>query len=114
VARLEDRLPDGLFDLVVSALAVHHLDGAAKADLCRRVGGSLARGGRLVIGDVVVPPSPRDQVTPINADFDTPSTVDDYLSWLAGAGLRGWVAWSDRDLAVLVAETRHTSRYART
>jgi len=27
VSRLEDELPPGPFDLVVSALAVHHLDG---------------------------------------------------------------------------------------
>src|SRR5262245_54437964 len=31
--RLEAPLPAGPFDLVVSALAVHHLDGPAKADL---------------------------------------------------------------------------------
>ena len=37
VSRLEDALPEGTFDLVVSALAVHHLDGAGKADLFARV-----------------------------------------------------------------------------
>src|SRR5439155_1010207 len=37
VGRLEDSLPPGPFDLVVSALAVHHLDSAAKRDLFRRV-----------------------------------------------------------------------------
>ena len=31
VADLSDPLPDGPFDLVVSALAIHHLDGAGKA-----------------------------------------------------------------------------------
>src|SRR5262245_43728121 len=31
--RLEDELPSGPFDLVVSALAVHHLDGAGKREL---------------------------------------------------------------------------------
>ncbi len=31
VRRLEDPLPEGPFDLIVSALAVHHLDGAEKA-----------------------------------------------------------------------------------
>src|SRR4051794_39394320 len=35
--RLEDPLPGGPFDLVVSALAVHHLDGPGKADLFRRI-----------------------------------------------------------------------------
>lgn len=33
LGRLEDALPAGPFDLVVSALAVHHLDGDGKADL---------------------------------------------------------------------------------
>ena len=33
VARLEDPLPPGPFDLVVSALAGHYLDGPTKADL---------------------------------------------------------------------------------
>ena len=33
VGRLEDPLPEGPFDLVVSALAVHHLEGTGKAGL---------------------------------------------------------------------------------
>ena len=37
VGRLEDPLPEGPFDLVVSALAVHHLEGTSKADLFRRI-----------------------------------------------------------------------------
>jgi tRNA (cmo5U34)-methyltransferase len=37
VSRLEDALPVGNIDLVVSALAVHHLDGAGKADLFARI-----------------------------------------------------------------------------
>jgi len=41
VARLEDGLPPGLFDLVASALAVHPLDAIQKADLFRRVAAAL-------------------------------------------------------------------------
>src|ERR1041384_74378 len=37
LAQLEDPLPEGPFDLVVSALAVHHLDGPGKQDLFRRI-----------------------------------------------------------------------------
>jgi tRNA (cmo5U34)-methyltransferase len=33
LGHLEDELPDGPFELVISALAVHHLDRAGKADL---------------------------------------------------------------------------------
>ena len=53
--RLEDELPEGPFDLVVSALAVHHLDGAGKRELFSRVAGVLRPGGLFVLGDVVVP-----------------------------------------------------------
>ena len=45
IARLEDPLPEGPFDLVVSALAVHHLDGPGKQDLFRRVAEVLEPGG---------------------------------------------------------------------
>src|SRR4051794_5258384 len=41
VGRLEDPLPPGPFDLAVSALAVHHLAGAAKGDLFARVAAAL-------------------------------------------------------------------------
>src|SRR5438309_11763293 len=37
LGRLEDPLPPGPFDLVVSVLAVHHLDAAGKSDLFNRV-----------------------------------------------------------------------------
>lgn len=104
VARLEDPLPPGPFDVVVSALAVHHLDGNAKAQLFRRVAGNLKSSGRLVIGDVVVPEDPSDAVTPIDCDYDTPDSVADQLSWLADAGLRPAIAWAERDLAVIVGE----------
>ena len=55
---------DGQFDLVFSALAVHHLDTAGMEDLFRRVAGVLSPGGRFVLGDVVVPRDPSDVVTP--------------------------------------------------
>lgn len=104
VARLEEPLPEGPFDVVVSVLAVHHLDGAGKAELFRSVAGRLAAGGRFVVGDVVVPEDPGDVVTPIDGDYDTPSRVADQLSWLTAAGLRARLAWAHRDLAVLVGE----------
>ncbi len=102
VAQLQDPLPEGPFDIVFSALAVHHLDGAEKADLFRRVTASLAPGGRFVLGDVVAPEDPADLVTPVDGDHDKPSSAEDQLRWLAAAGLRARVAWAHRDLAVLV------------
>jgi tRNA (cmo5U34)-methyltransferase len=104
VRRLEDPLPEGPFDLAVSALAVHHLDGDGKRDLFARVAARLAPGGRFVLADVVVPENPADAVTPIDGDYDTPSTIAEQLAWLTDAGLRPRVTWSHRDLAVIAAE----------
>jgi tRNA (cmo5U34)-methyltransferase len=103
LGRLEDPLPAGPFDVVVSALAVHHLDGPAKADLFGRVAALLGPGGRFVLADVVVPEDPADVVTPLDDGFDLPSSVADQLEWLAAVGLRAHVAWTHRDLAVIVA-----------
>jgi tRNA (cmo5U34)-methyltransferase len=103
VGRLEDPVPAGPFDRVVSVLCVHHLDGAGKADLFRRLAEELSPGGWLVVGDVVVPEDPADVVTPIDWDYDLPSSVEEQLGWLRAAALHPHVAWSSRDLAVLAA-----------
>ena len=105
LSRLQDPLPEGNFDLVVSALAVHHLDGAGKADLFVRVADRLRPGGRFVLGDVVVPDIPTDVVTPIDGVYDEPSTVDDQLRWLAASGLHAEVVWARQDLAVIIADS---------
>jgi tRNA (cmo5U34)-methyltransferase len=105
LARLEDPLPDGPFELVFSALALHHLDGPGKEDLIKRIALVLSPGGRVVIGDVVVPADPHDAVTPLDAGYDMPSTVVEQLGWLAEAGFASaTVTWSNRDLAVLVGQ----------
>ena len=103
LARLEDPLPDGPFDLVVSALAVHHLDGPDKQDLFRRVAGVLAPGGTFVLADVVVPEQEEDVVTPIDGVYDRPDRLDDQLAWLRAAGLAAETVWSYKDLAVIRA-----------
>jgi tRNA (cmo5U34)-methyltransferase len=104
VARIEDPLPTGQFDLIVSALAVHHLSAADKAALFARIADALAPGGRFVLADVVIPESPADVQTPIDPDYDKPDRVSDQLSWLTDAGLQARVSWAHRDLAVLVAD----------
>jgi tRNA (cmo5U34)-methyltransferase len=103
LSRLQDPLPEGPFDLVFSALAVHHLDPAGKADLFRRVAAVLAPGGSFVLADVVVPERPEDAVIDCTPGFDLPDPVPDQLEWLEAAGLDPQVAWSRRDLAVIVA-----------
>jgi len=104
IARLEEELPDGPFDLVISALAVHHLDGPGKADLFRRVAVALTAGGRLVIGDVVVPENPADVIAPIDGEYDKPSPIPDQVAWLEQAGFRARVTWTEADLAVMVGD----------
>jgi tRNA (cmo5U34)-methyltransferase len=101
VARLEDPLPEGSFELVAS---VHHLTAADKADLFARVADALLPGGRFVLADVVVPTDPADAVTSLTPDFDRPSTVADQLAWLRAAGLEPRVTYELRDLAVITAE----------
>jgi tRNA (cmo5U34)-methyltransferase len=104
VARLEDPLPAGPFDVVVSVLAVHHLDGPGKADLFKRLAAVLSPGGRFVLGDVVIPDDPSDAVTPIDGSYDTPSSVADQERWLQDAGFSSHVEWTHRDLAVILGE----------
>ena len=104
VGRLEDPLPEGPFDLVVSCLVVHHLDGAGKRDLFRRVAGVVTARGRFVLGDVVVPERREDAVAPLTPEFDLPDPVDDQLAWLAEAGFRPTVEWTWKDLAVIRAD----------
>src|SRR6058998_635493 len=76
VARLQDPLPPYPFDLVVSALVIHHLTPAEKRDLFARVAASLCPGGRFVLADVVVPEDPADVVTPIEEGYDLPDRLD--------------------------------------
>jgi tRNA (cmo5U34)-methyltransferase len=103
VARLEDALPEGPFDLVYSALVVHHLDGVGKRELFRRVAAALRTGGVFVFADVVVPEDPRDQQTPIDGEYDRPDRLDDQLEWLREAGFEATPVWVHLDLAVVRA-----------
>jgi tRNA (cmo5U34)-methyltransferase len=106
VGRLEDPLPSGHFDLVVSALAVHHLDGSAKQLLFGRIAERLVPAGCFVMADVVIPDDPGDVVTPIDGVYDKPSRVVDLLGWLEEAGFDSQIVWSKLDLAIIVADRR--------
>jgi tRNA (cmo5U34)-methyltransferase len=106
VGRLEDPLPAGPFDLVFSALAVHHLDGDGKRDLFRRVHEVVAPGGRFVLGDVVVPEDPTDAQIEIDWVVDMPDRLDDQLDWLGAMGFRAEAVWTWKDLAVVTADRK--------
>lgn len=101
--RLEDELPSGPFDLVVSALAVHHLDGAGKRELFARVAGVLRPGGKFVLGDVVVPAAGKKGPIYIDWVMDKPDSVDDQLAWLRAGGFEAEASSVRLDLAVIRA-----------
>jgi tRNA (cmo5U34)-methyltransferase len=103
VSRIQETLPSGPFDLVASALCVHHLNGAEKADLFARVWAALGPGGRFVLADLVLPVDPAAARTPFTPGFDQPSSVADQVGWLAEAGFDVTVVWEEGDLAVIAA-----------
>jgi tRNA (cmo5U34)-methyltransferase len=104
VSRLEDPLPEGPFDLVVSCLAIHHLDSEGKRDLFRRIAAVLRPSGRFVLADVVVPEREGDAVTPTTPGFDRPDPLGPQLKWLREAGFEPETTWSWKDLAVVRAD----------
>ena len=100
---LAEPLPPGPFDLVASALAIHHLEGDRKTGLFHRVAAVLMEGGAFVFGDVVIPEDPADAVIENEPGYDFPSSVADQLAWLQRSGFEASVVWSRRDLAVITA-----------
>jgi tRNA (cmo5U34)-methyltransferase len=96
LSRLEDSLPEGPFDLVVSALAVHHLDSAGKRDLFQRVARVLRPAGRFVLAE-------QDAITPVDWVMDLPDRLEDQVEWLREAGFEVELVWTCKDLAVVRA-----------
>ncbi len=100
--------PDRPWDAVVSALAIHHLDDAAKRALFTRIHDALRPGGVFVNAEQVIGPSPRfteayvrwheTRARAAGSDdaewagavqrmsHDRCATVEDHLSWLRAAG----------------------------
>jgi tRNA (cmo5U34)-methyltransferase len=92
LARMQDPLPDGPWDLVISVLSVHHLDESQKRDLFRRVG---EQSRSLVMGDVVLADP---QVASLEEGVDMPSRAEDMAEWCDGE-----IVWRADDLAVIRA-----------
>jgi tRNA (cmo5U34)-methyltransferase len=95
LARMEDPLPDGPWDLVISVLSVHHLTDEQKRTLFRRV---REQSRSLVIGDVV---KAERRVAPIEPGVDFPDSAADLAAWCGGE-----VVWKADDLAVVRADYR--------
>lgn len=92
LARIEDPLPDGPWDLVIGVLSIHHLTTEQKRNLFRRV---REESRALVIGDIV---KADQQITPIDPEYDFPESAEDLAEWCGGE-----VVWSADDLAVVRA-----------
>lgn len=93
LARIEDPLPDGPWDLVIGVLSIHHLRTDQKQELFRRV---REHSRALVIGDVV---KAEVEITPIDPSYDFPETPSNLASWTQGG-----VTWAADDLAVIAAQ----------
>src|SRR3954447_1534328 len=94
LCRIEDPLPDGPWDPVVSGLTIHHLEADGKRDLFRRV---REESRALVFGDVVDVPA-EQRVASLTEGFDFPSGAEEQAEWCGGE-----VVWSADDLAVIRA-----------
>jgi tRNA (cmo5U34)-methyltransferase len=92
LARIEDPLPDGPWDLVIGVLSIHHLTSEQKQSLFRRV---REHSKALVIGDVV---KADVQIAPLDHGYDYPEAAADLAEWCGGE-----VAWEEDDLAVVRA-----------
>ncbi|MGC9220710.1 MAG: Sua5/YciO/YrdC/YwlC family protein [Solirubrobacteraceae bacterium] len=103
-AMLQEPLPQGPFEAVVSALTVHHLDVREKADLFCRVHAALSPGGVFVLADVVVPDRAAGELIELSEGFDKPSPTGALVAWMREAGFASVdVPWQRDDLAVIVA-----------
>jgi tRNA (cmo5U34)-methyltransferase len=126
VADLGDALPEGPWDAVVSALAIHHLDDPGKRALFARVRGALAPGGVFVNAEQVAGESPWLDTVYVERheraaralgatdaewtaaaqrmSHDRCATVEDQLAWLRDAGFAdAGCLWRDGRFAVIVA-----------
>jgi tRNA (cmo5U34)-methyltransferase len=103
LGRLEDALPQGPFDLVISALAIHHLDSDGKAELFRRIRACLTPSGRFLMADVIVPDAAVTNPAPLDPTVDKPDRLDDLVVSLGRAGLQSEVRWAEQDLVVVAA-----------
>jgi len=92
LARMEDPLPEGPWDLVIGVLSIHHLRAEQKRNLFRQV---REQARAFVIGDIV---KAEEQVAPIDADYDFPEAAADLAEWSGGE-----IAWQADDLAVVRA-----------
>ena len=106
LGRFQDPLPEGPFQLIVSAFASHHVDAESKADLLPRVAERLSDGGRFVLADVIEPHASVDNPTQIDRVHSIVSRTDELLEVLRRAGFQPQVRWAEHDLVVIAASVQ--------
>jgi tRNA (cmo5U34)-methyltransferase len=133
VGDFADDLPDGPWDAVVSALAIHHLHDEDKRRLFARVHGALTPGGVFANAEQVAGPSAwldayfvrwheqRSKALGLSDEqwratldrmkVDRCATVEAQLTWLRAAGFGDAAAlFADHRFAVLAARKRDGGR----
>ncbi len=96
LARMEDPLPDGPWDLVISVLSIHRLNDEQKQTLFRRV---REQAKALVIGDFVALPSGEGSTEVPGVAY--PDSAEELATWCGGE-----VTWAKDDLVVIAADYR--------
>lgn len=96
LARIEDPLPDGPWDLVISVLSIHRLTDEQKQTLFRRL---REHSKALVVGDFVALEDGSGETEVPGTAY--PDTAAELAGWCGGE-----VVWSSDDLTVVVADYR--------
>lgn len=96
LARIEDPLPDGPWDLILSVLTIHRLTDDQKQTLFRRV---REQSKALVIGDFVSLGDERGETQVPGQAY--PDTAEELAGWCDGE-----VVWAEDDLVVIAADYR--------
>ncbi|MEO5898969.1 MAG: class I SAM-dependent methyltransferase [Ilumatobacteraceae bacterium] len=123
---LRDPLPDGPWNAVITAMAIHHLEHQDKRALFARIRGALGEGGVFVNAEQILGPTPwlqtrnmrwweqtarslgsdDDEIARahVRFQFDREATVEDQLTWLREAGFTHVdCVWKQHRFALLAA-----------
>ena len=103
----DDRLPENGFDLIVSALAIHHLDNPQKQTLFRQIARLLAPNGRFINADQVLGETAAAEAKAAAFErikLDRMATLSDQFQWLAAAGLPPTLYFRHYNFVVFAAD----------